>query len=149
MEPGWSKCSNELFPTFTTSCPRQTPGRRPAGIRQCTPKELERWYEDYHRFPPYQYRFCVRNEKGSIRLPSIGEREVLICFPRGYTSQCYPKGQRQGQAWVDERLSLVGNSWCIFVIIAWLIYCLGVARGLSERCSLDEFMKRCRTPGWQ
>ena len=52
---------------------------------------------------------------------------MLMGFPRGYTTQCCPKGQRQGSTWLDERMSLIGNSWCVFVI-AWLLYCLGVAR---------------------
>ena len=27
LEAGWSKCSSEVFPTFTTSRPRSSPGR--------------------------------------------------------------------------------------------------------------------------
>lgn len=78
LEPGWSKCSQEPFPTFTTSRPRSSPGRRPAGIHQRNADELQRWYDDQHRFPPYQYRraLCVANKHGQVRVPSIEEREV-------------------------------------------------------------------------
>ena len=133
---------------FSTSRPRSEPGRRPAGIHQRNADELQRWREDQHRFPPYQYRgaLCVANKHGQVRLPSIEEREVLMGFPRGYTSQCFAKGSRKGMAWVDERLSLIGNSWCVFVI-AWLLYCLGMPRGLCRACSLSELMQRCRPGG--
>ena len=148
LEPGWSKCSPLPFPTFTTSRPRPTPGRRPAGVQQCNAEELQRWYEDFHRFPPYQYRrdFCVQNKHGQVRLPSVEEREVLMGFPRGYTANCFPKGQRRGDAWRDERLSLLGNSWCVFVIV-WLLHCLGVPRGLCNRLSLADLMQQCKPGG--
>ena len=37
VKAGWIKVTPEIpFPTFTTSRPRSSPGRRPAGIHQCT-----------------------------------------------------------------------------------------------------------------
>ena len=148
LEPGWSKCSQQPFPTFTTSRPRLSPGRRPAGIHQCNAEEVARWQEDCHRFPPYQYRrvFCLENRRGEVRLPSVEEREVLMGFPKGYTAHCLPKGQRHGTSWMDERLSLIGNSWCVFVI-AWLLHCLGVPRGLCNRLSMEDLMRQCQPGG--
>ena len=148
LEPGWSKCSPQPFPTFTTSRPRTCPGRRPAGLQQCNAEEVNRWQQDSHRFPPYQYRrvFCVENRRGEVRLPSVEEREVLMGFPKGYTAHCLPKGQRRGTDWTDERLSLIGNSWCVFVI-AWLLHCLGVPRGLCNRLSMEELMRQCQPGG--
>ena len=72
--------------------------------------------------------------------------QVLMGFPRGYTAHCLPKGQRQGGAWRDERLSLLGNSWCVFVIV-WLLHCLRVPRGLCNRLSLSELMQQCKPGG--
>lgn len=57
---GWTKVSEEPFPTFTTSRPRTRPGRKPAGIGQRTESELRDWAEDLHRFSPYQYQNKVR-----------------------------------------------------------------------------------------
>ena len=148
LEPGWHKSSKQVFPTFTTSRPRNAPGRRPAGLQQCDASELKRWEDDQFRFPPYQYRtpLCLYNKRGEVRIPSVEEREVLMGFPRGYTSNCFPKSQRSGRAWLDERLSLIGNSWCVFVI-AWLLACLGVPRGLCNKLSLDELMQQCKPGG--
>ena len=148
LEPGWAKCSPQPFPTFTTSRPRSHPGRRPAGLHQCNAEEVSRWQQDSHRFPPYQYRrvFCLENRQGHVRLPSVEEREVLMGFPKGYTAHCLPKGQRQGTAWMDERLSLIGNSWCVFVI-AWLLHCLGVPRGLCNRLTMPDLMRQCQPGG--
>ena len=148
LAPGCKRCSNELFPTFTTSRPRTTAGRRPAGVHQCNSEELQRWERDQFRFPPYQYRtpLCVQDRHGTVRLPDIEEREVLMGFPRGYTMNCLPKSKQRGSQWVDERLSLVGNSWCVF-IIAWLLYCLGVPRGLCNKMSLSDLMRQCKPGG--
>lgn len=43
LEVGRRKCSDERFPTFTTSRPRGDPGRKLAGLHQCTAEELARW----------------------------------------------------------------------------------------------------------
>ena len=144
LEVGWRKNSKEAFPTFTTSRPRSDPGRKPAGIHQCSAEELSRWVADCHRFSPYQYRskFCLTNNQGMLRIPSVEEREVMMGFPRGYTYNCLAKANRQGEKWRDERLSLLGNSWCVFVI-AWLLSCLGVPRGLCPDLSVEDLMKHC------
>ena len=56
IKSGWLKFEpRKAFPTFTTSRPRKSPGRKPAGVTQCSSAELQRWVEDQHRFPPYQY----------------------------------------------------------------------------------------------
>lgn len=55
LQAGWSVREGCHLPTFTTSRPRNTPGRRPAGVEQCQAHEQQRWYEDFYRFPPYQY----------------------------------------------------------------------------------------------
>ena len=107
LEPGWSVADEWGLPTFTTSRPRQQPGRRPAGIHECLPHEIQRWTDDKHRFPPYQYRDAagLQNKKGEWRRPSVVEREALMGFPVGYTAPCVPKGEQQGEAYLDSRLS--------------------------------------------
>ena len=144
LEPGWTKCSDECFPTFTTSRPRASPGRKPAGLQHCTAEEVDRWQADSYRFPPYQYRtrFCLQDKDGNLRTPGVEEREVLMGFPRGYTYNCMSKAHRHGAAWRDERLSLLGNSWCVFVI-AWLLSCLGVPRGLCPKMTIAQVMRQC------
>ena len=147
LRPGWTKCSEEKFPTFTTSRPRTQPGYKPAGVKQCTPSELSRWKDDAYRFPPYQYRdqFAVQNKAGIKRILDISEREVIMGFPCDYTSQCLPKSRQVGQAYIDERLTLVGNSWSV-PVVAWLMSQLGQLVGLNDPMAVQEVVQRT-SPG--
>ena len=43
LQPGSTKASQELFPTFTTSRPRSHPGRRPAGLERLSVEERQDW----------------------------------------------------------------------------------------------------------
>ena len=143
LTPGWNLVGERL-PTFTTSRPRATPGRRPAGIDGCTEEEIKRWQEDEHRFPPYQYRTqnCLVNNMGELRVPNVQEREVMMGFPLDYTRNCVPKAAQGTTGHLDERLSLIGNSWNVFVI-SWLLFSLGHTLGLVDKMDLKEVAKQC------
>eukprot|EP00438_Fugacium_kawagutii_P008896 Skav215704 [mRNA] locus=scaffold2573:57842:63963:+ [translate_table: standard] len=147
LTPGWTKSTPGAFPTFTTSRPRQSPGYKPAGLKQCSQDAIERWTNDLYRFPPYQYQksHCLQNKKGTLRVPDIREREVLMGFPRDYTANCLPKGQQKGNHYVDTRLTLIGNSWNTMVV-AWLLSKLGHLLGLNEALSIAEIVSRT-SPG--
>ena len=147
LTPGWSLVGEKL-PTFTTARPRPEPGRRPAGLEGCNEREIRRWKEDSHRFPPYQYRStnCLVNNRGEHRIPNIQEREVMMGFPMDYTRNCLPKAAQGKQSHLDERLSLVGNSWNVYVI-SWLLYCLGRNLGLIDDMTLADVAKQCNPGG--
>ena len=147
LEPGWSLADDWGLPTFTTSRPRSSPGRRPAGMAECQDHELERWRNDRHRFPPYQYRdgAGLLNKHGEWRRPSVVEREVLMGFPAGYTAPCVPKAQQQGESYDDSRLTLLGNSWQVGVIM-WLLSQLCAPLGLCDAMSVDDIIQAL-TPG--
>ena len=120
---GWIKLDPlRSFPTFTTSRPRDRPGHRPAGVHQCSTEDLLRWSNDKYRFPPYQYmrKNLLVNKKGDLRIPNVDERECMMGFPLGYTLNCLPKGQRQGERYHDLRLTLLGNSWSV-PVVSWLL----------------------------
>ena len=147
--PGWHKSSNELFPTFTTSRPRDKPGYKPAGLKACTDQERERWVQDKHRFPPYQYRDCftIMDRNGTLRVPNVEEREVTLGFPRGYTQHCLPKGKQGSVDHQDLRLTLLGNSWNVTVIV-WILGQLGQLLGLNPAVSPQDAVNRT-APGCQ
>lgn len=147
LQPGWKRTSSEALPTFTTARPRAKPDYKPAGVAQCTPAELERWRQDQHRFPPYQYRDCFMlvNKKGEMRIPDISEREVIMGFPKDYTVNCRPKSQQGTVEHRDERLSLIGNSWNV-TVVSWLLSQLGSILGLNPAFSVAEVVKRT-SPG--
>ena len=133
LTPGWRKVSPDPFPTFTTSRPREHRGPRPAGLDKCSPSEVARWEEDHHRFPPYQYRecFCLCDKQGNLRYPSVSERELIMGFPLGYTARCLPKSESNTTKLQDERLTLLGNSWNVTVVV-WLLGQLFGRLGLCE-----------------
>eukprot|EP00438_Fugacium_kawagutii_P029336 Skav210185 [mRNA] locus=scaffold2101:277240:280722:- [translate_table: standard] len=145
IKGGWLKVEPSLrFPTFTTSRPRSHPGRKPAGVAQCSHAELDRWVQDAHRFPPYQYRKChaLVNSRNELRLPDIEEREAMMGFAPRYTATCLPKGQRKGEAYNDTRLSLIGNSWAVPVVaclLCQLFARLGWIESLTSQEVLDRF----------
>ena len=148
LEAGWRLEEAKPLPTFTTSRPRSHPGRRPAGLEHCAPHERQRWEDDNFRFPPYQYRDCncLRHSGGALRLPNIEEKEVIMGFPKSYTWCCLPKSQAGRQDHTDERHSLIGNSWNVYVV-AWLLHTLCYGLGLTPLMSLAEIVQQCRPGG--
>ena len=136
LQPGWSLQSpDQRLPTFTTSRPSPQPGRRPAGLKQCQEHEAQRWAQDAHRFPPYQYKdsnCLVHQRTGELRIASLLEREVIMGMPAHYTTSCLAKAHRQEPNYTDTRLTLVGNAWSV-PVVAWLIGCLGYILGLCSQ----------------
>ena len=147
LEPGWRRCEpTQVLPTFTTSRPSPTPGRKPAGVEMCSPAELTRWKEDQHRFPPYQYKSvnCVTNGE-QVRVPSVRERECILGFPLDYTAKCQPKSQQNSTAWQDCRLTLLGNTWSV-PVVCYLLHSLFLTLGLNNPLTMSEIVSRL-TPG--
>ena len=147
LEPGWQKAGDKPFPTFTTSRPSPVPLRRPAGLKDCEPHELDRWREDLHRFPPYQYKdvHCVQSRDGKLRPPSIVEREVILGFPAGYTRQCLSKNLHGTTQHSDLRLTLLGNTWSV-PVVSWLLGKLLAFLGLADSLPLQGIVDAV-TPG--
>ena len=145
LEPGWR--AQGKLPTFTTSRPALSPGRKPAGINTCGPSDLQRWKMDSHRFPPYQYRSdnCLVNRKGELRVASVVERETIMGFPKGYTTPCLAKSVQKSQDYRDIRLTLLGNSWHVPSIV-WLLSCLTSLLGITEPLSPQQVVDKTK-PG--
>ena len=148
LEPGWRRVEEHgRFPTFTTARPSPTPGRKPAGLALCSSDAVQRWRDDQHRFPPYQYRRenCVINSQSQVRVPSVVEREAIMGFPTGYTAKCLPKSDYETERWRDCRLKLLGNSWSVPVVTC-LLQCLFWTLGLVDELSTEDIVQRL-TPG--
>ena len=143
IRQGWRKVDETRpFPTFTTSRPRERPGRKPAGVHQCSLTDLERWHNDAFRFPPYQYKESnsLVNRAGDFRVPDVQERELMLGFPLHYTAPCMTKSQRKQTGYVDERLTLLGNTWSVPVVatlLANLFSWLGWIRPMTPQMVLD------------
>ena len=141
--PGCKRQNPEPLPTFTTSRPRGHPGRHPAGLSDCQEHEVQRWQEDSHRYPPYQYKdkHLIANRKGELRLPSIEERETILGFPRGYTVHCLAKKYQGSVEHNDTRATLLGNSWNV-TVVAWLLQHLGYTLGVNHKMDVQEVISR-------
>lgn len=150
IRAGWVKVEpTKAFLTFTTARPRAKPGRKPAGVHQCSWDDLRRWETDMHRFPPYQYckENCLVNKDNLLRLPDAAERELMLGFPLNYTANCLPKGKRKGQEYNDCRLTLLGNSWSVVVVSCLLNQLFGRLGFTAWRCPQD-ILDRCVPGGW-
>ena len=143
LTPGWKRMADGPLPTFTTARPRESPGYKPAGLKQCSPDVLQRWAADAFRYPPYQYcpQHCLTNKEGQLRLPNVEEREVILGFPRGFTVQCMGKAKQGSQEHVDRRMTLLGNSWSV-PVVAWLLGQLGCVLGLNPALSVQDIVER-------
>jgi len=139
---GWIKTDpDRAFPTFTTSRPRDRPGHKPAGLRSCTPQDLDRWAADSFRFPPYQYtaKNLLIDKHDQLRMPSIEEKEYIMGFPVNYTQACLPKAQRGTIHHLDVRHSQIGNTWRV-PVIAWLLGQLCGPLGLCPLYTPQQLM---------
>ena len=146
LVPGWRRLGEQPLPTFTTSRPRQHPGRRPAGLDMLTAAEKTQWEEDKFRFPPYQYQTCHQVGRGDVhRLVNAEEREVILGFPRHYTVNCLPKSKQGSTEHQDLRLTLLGNSWNV-TVITWLLSQLGAWLGVSPQLTIQHCIERT-SPG--
>ena len=143
LKPGFSRNDSAPLPTFTTSRPRAYPGRHPAGLSDCLPHERQRWQQDEHRYPPYQYKdkHMIKNKRGELRLPEVEEKEVILGFPKGYTIHCLAKKHHGSILHCDTRASLLGNSWSV-TVVAWLLQHLGFTLGLNARMDVNEVVAR-------
>ena len=146
LHKGWSLAGDAL-PTFTTARPSATPGRKPAGISSCSGEELERWREDSHRFPPYQYMHNAGlvSRKKEWRAPDVQEREAIMGFPLNYTRVCVPKNEQKGTDFENTRMTLLGNSWHVGVV-SWLLGQLFSRLGLCPSFTPQQIVQAI-TPG--
>lgn len=148
LEPGWYLPPGNRLATFTTSRPSEKPGRRPAGVHSCDDKTLQRWRDDQHRYPPYQYKeeFALHHPSGAVRVATIVEREVILGFPAGYTEQCVRKADRSSEWVSDVRKTLLGNSWSVGVVVC-LLKQLFERLGLVKPSTIQQLVDRLQPGG--
>lgn len=145
LEPGCGKEENKPFPTFTAARPSLVPLRRPAGLRECEPRELNLLVGSRIAISsPFTNNVtCTvsgRTGAGERRPPTVSEREVILGFPVGYTQRSMAKSLHGSDQRANCRLTLLGNTWCV-PVIAWLLSCL--VTPLCEPVSLQTLVDRC------
>ena len=109
--------SDAMLPTFTRALPRKTPPKRPAGLQGASQSAIDRWQADLYRFQVYQYeaRNLVKKPDGTLRVPSLTERERLMGFPTGYISSGISTKLTVNEAF-NLGACMLGNSFNVYCI---------------------------------
>ena len=119
------------LPTFTTSRPWGNPGRRPAGLGEIVrPMKLRggSWTSIVSPLTSIETRqaWSTRRVNGGAQtLPSV---KPWWGFPVGYTAPCAGKSAQKGEDYDGSRLTLLGNSWQVGVIV-WLLVAVVLSSG--------------------
>lgn len=117
----WPGRSNgHILPTAMKSIKRKRPPPNPAGLNRCDKDTIDRWTADCFRFPPYHYQDRFIFWTGDRwRLCNPDEKEILLGYRAGHTTLCMSASniKKDTEKFIDERLSLLGDSFSIFSFI--------------------------------
>lgn len=112
------------LPTFTRAIPRKKAPPSPAGLGSCDELTVERWQRDRMQFPPYTYKaehLFRHEETGEVRVANANERELLMGYPKGYTSALFKKKASAPEEENEHevaRKAAIGNSFhCVVMSI--------------------------------
>ena len=129
ITPGYTWEGEQLgaiFPTCMRSIPRDVPPPKPAGLEKCDWACRQRWYEDYYRYPPYQYKseFLIRSPN-TWRLLSAEEKELLLGYGYKHTSLAWSASrQKQNKlGFSDARHGYLGDSFSIYSFVLLAVAC--------------------------
>ena len=115
----WATFVGDLIPVFTRPRPRR---RRPSGsVSDADVEAIARWEADSYRFDVecYQEQCLITCEDGSLRLPTLTEREKLMGFDDNYISQgLHPKHKGVERQRLGEYI--IGGTYCVFSVMVVL-----------------------------
>ena len=133
------------FPTFTVPNPQADHLAHTFAWSCGAQAARQRWAEDGCRFPPHQYesRHCVITPQGSLRLPSVLERERMMGLPDHYTLQALNKTLRKSEPvhLENTRLSMLGSMGSLPVVAVLLMFLLS-PESLCDVSSFQELKSR-------
>ena len=140
-----------ILPTAMKAIPRSRPPVGPAGIERCDWETLQRYEADEFRFPPYQYKqkFIFYSPSGKWRLITSDEKELLLGYGWQHTSMCFSAShiKQSKQKYVDERHSLLGDSFSIF---SFIIPAVALCRQFMGRVRYSHLVQRMgMAPGFR
>ena len=114
-----SEKSDAAFFTFTWWIPRKNHPAQPAGLDERDEETGERWKNDQHGYPPYQYQIdnylCIFEDGSGVQNlepASIQTREKLLMCPPGITREVLAVKLRSNEVrYKTERLGVLGNGF--------------------------------------
>ena len=129
ITPGFTwegEASGAIFPTAMKSIPRDHPPPRPAGLEKCDWECRQRWFDDFYRYPPYQYReeFLITTAT-TWRLLSADEKELLLGYGFKHTSVAWSASKQKANqtAYSDARHSYLCDSFSIYSFVLLAVAC--------------------------
>ncbi|OLP97327.1 hypothetical protein AK812_SmicGene20369 [Symbiodinium microadriaticum] len=119
--PACLQQGNKLFHCLTTPSKERT-GRptSPANrSRQMSPSTTQRWQDDHHRYPPWQYeeQFLVQWPDGTSSTAPTELREQLQGLPVGYTEKLAGGDNTQRDVALGNAWHLPTAIWIIFLVL--------------------------------
>ena len=140
--PGLELYPDLKLPTFTRCIPRRKPPPDPAGLGFVSEAEKQRWVDDGFRYPPYTYdtRYMILDKEGSLRPCKASEREVLMGYPRGFTTAMLkktPATKEEAKAAEDTRCAALGNSFHVRAV-AFLLDQVASSMGIKRYKGPDQ-----------
>ena len=145
ITPGYSwqgESSGAIFPTAMKSIPRNHPPPRPAGLEKCDWDCRQRWFDDFYRYPPYQYKeeFLITSTT-TWRLLSADEKELLLGYGFKHTSVAWSASKQKANqtAYSDARHSYLGDSFSIYSFVLLAVAC---CRGFIPSVPYQFLVKR-------
>ena len=152
--PAGEADGNLRFPTLTRSVPRRRPPFCPAGLDSTEAVTQDRWKENEFRYPPYVYaeQFLVKGNGDVLRPLAAAEREVLMGYPRGYTSALLkkmPEGQEEIRYAEDLRCAAIGNSFhtnTVAAIFDKAFASMGLKKEKGVQKIVDQFVSSLEAP---
>ena len=128
--PGYSPCStldlagqfiekDFAFKCLTTRMARRSPGASSRGLATASASTKEAWRADGWAQPPYQYARSnlVQASQGEPRRLLPCEEELLMGYPRDFTSKLLDLDKKNMQLMRNRRHTLLGNAWSLHVSV--------------------------------
>ena len=107
------------FQCLTSKSSKQGPEVEPGGLEAASAQALQAWQDDMWAQEPRQYELSnmVIGRIGSPRRLLPCEEELLMGFPRDYTSRLSSSDKKDVRSMRNRRHTLLGNSWSLNVTV--------------------------------
>lgn len=130
----WDPADAQELPTFTRPQRRNRPPYKPAGIATASQGAIDRWVADKYFVQVYNYEQpnMIKDKDGTLRLPLVKEKEVIMGFDQGYMSKSFGTKVGAGQL---ELLGgqMIGNTFNVYAVMMLLHECLRQHGGPAQR----------------
>ena len=130
----WKPKGEPVLPTFTRPQRRTTPPFKPAGLDSATAGAVQRWEEDRYYVQVYNYEesnMIVRSD-GTLRLPTVAEKEVIMGFDAGYISKSFSEKEKPSEKDLVGG-QMIGNTFNVYSVMMLLHELLRQHGGQAQR----------------